>query len=103
MERLTTIALGLLSSIVFLVRDDKGLFLRIGLADTSVHRSIGRSSVRVSAELDFFLKETGVAHPYSTEIDSKKDPRFMYKVSGERERRERKNKEEKKGEERTKI
>ena len=23
--------------------------------------------------------------PYSTEIDSKKDPRFMYKVSGERE------------------
>ena len=55
MERLTTIALGLLSSIVFLVRDDKGLFLRIGLADTSVHRSIGRSSVRVSAELDFFF------------------------------------------------
>ena len=74
--------------------------------DSQTHRYIGLLEGVLSEcqqNLIFFLKETGGAHPYSTEIDSKKDPRFMYKVSGERERRERKNKEEKKGEERTKI
>ena len=69
--------------------------------DSQTHRYIGLLEGVLSEcqqNLIFFLKETGGAHPYSTEIDSKKDPRFMYKVSGERDGKEKikKKKKEKK-------